>query len=48
VVRLAEEVGAHTPVTSAALAQYRAALAHADIGADADASRLIRLVRNHA
>ncbi|GAB1343880.1 NAD(P)-dependent oxidoreductase [Gemmatimonas sp.] len=48
VVRLAAEVGAHTPVTSAALAQYRAALAHADIGADADASRLIRLVREHA
>jgi 3-hydroxyisobutyrate dehydrogenase len=45
VVRLAEEVGAHTPVTAAALAQYRTAVARDDIGADGDASRLIRLVR---
>lgn len=45
VVRLAGEVGASTPVTAAALEQYRAALARDDIGADGDASRLIRLVR---
>lgn len=48
VVRLVEEVGAMAPVTRAALAQYRAAVAHADIGAEADASRLIRLVRPHS
>lgn len=45
VVRLADEVGATAPVTRAALAQYRTAVARADIGAEADASRLIRLVR---
>ena len=46
VVRLAADCGASTPVTTAALAQYERALAQADIGADADASRLIRLVRD--
>jgi 3-hydroxyisobutyrate dehydrogenase len=45
VVRLASEVGAHVPVTRAALEQYRAALEHPSIGADGDASRLIRLLR---
>lgn len=45
VVRLASEVGASTPVTDAALAQYRAAMERDDIGAEADASRLIRLRR---
>jgi 3-hydroxyisobutyrate dehydrogenase len=45
VVRLAEEVGAAVPLTQAALARYAAALAHAEIGHDADASRLIRLVQ---
>lgn len=45
VVRLAGDVGANTPVTAAALAQYDAAIARDDIGADSDASRLIRLVR---
>lgn len=45
VVRLAADCGALTPVTTAALAQYERALAQTDIGADADASRLIRLVR---
>ena len=45
VMRLAAEVGAEAPVTQAALAQYRAAIAREDIGADGDASRLIRLVR---
>ncbi len=45
VVRLAGEAGASAPVTAAALAQYERALAHPEIGADADASRLIRLVR---
>ncbi len=48
VVRLANDVGAQTPVTAAALAQYEAAMSHDDIGGDADASRLIRLLREHA
>lgn len=45
VVRLAGEAGAHIPITAAALAQYDAAIGRADIGAEGDASRLIRLVR---
>jgi 3-hydroxyisobutyrate dehydrogenase len=45
VVRLAHEVGASAPVTAAALAQYDRAIARDDIGADSDASRLIRLLR---
>jgi 3-hydroxyisobutyrate dehydrogenase len=43
--RLAGEVGASIPVTAAAIARYREAIAHADIGAEGDASRLIRLTR---
>lgn len=45
VVRLAGEAGAHIPITTAALAQYDTAIGRADIGAEGDASRLIRLVR---
>lgn len=45
VVRLAQEAGAIAPVTEAALAQFDAALARADIGYDGDASRLVRLLR---
>ncbi|BAH40230.1 NADP-dependent dehydrogenase [Gemmatimonas aurantiaca T-27] len=44
--RLAGEVGASIPVTRAALERYREAIAASDIGADGDASRLIRLTRN--
>lgn len=45
VVRLAHDVGATAPVTEAALAQFDAAIARADIGDEGDASRLIRLHR---
>ena len=46
VARLAAEAGASTPVTLAALAQYREAASHPAIGADADASALIRLLQH--
>ncbi|WP_337172844.1 NAD(P)-dependent oxidoreductase [Gemmatimonas aurantiaca] len=45
VARLAEDVGADIPVTRAALARYREALSHPDVGAEGDASRLIRMLR---
>jgi 3-hydroxyisobutyrate dehydrogenase len=45
VVRLAEAVGADIPITYAALSEYRRAIVEADVGPDADASRLIRLRR---
>lgn len=46
VVRLAEAVGADIPITYAALSEYRRAIVEADVGPDADASRLIRLRRS--
>ncbi len=46
VARLAAEAGTEAPVTLAALARYREAAAHPAIGADADASALIRLVQH--
>lgn len=45
VVRLAESVGADIPLTYAALSEYRRAIVEAEVGPDADASRLIRLRR---
>lgn len=45
VVRLAGEAGADVPFARAALAAYDEAMARADIGAEGDASRLIRLRR---
>jgi 3-hydroxyisobutyrate dehydrogenase len=45
VVRLAGEAGVDVPFARAALAAYDAAAGRADIGADGDASRLIRLRR---
>lgn len=45
VVRLAESVGADIPITYAALSEYRRAIVEAEVGPDADASRLIRLRR---
>lgn len=45
VARLAAEVGADIPVTRAALARYRDAISHPAIGAEGDASRLIRMLR---
>lgn len=46
VVRLAAEVGSSVPVTFAALARYRDATAHPEVGSDADASALITVVRH--
>jgi 3-hydroxyisobutyrate dehydrogenase len=43
VVRLAAELGAMVPMTQRAAELYREAGAHADVGADADVSRVIRL-----
>lgn len=45
VVRLGDEVSADVPCARAALAAYDAAVARPDIGAEGDASRLIRLRR---
>lgn len=45
VARLAAEVGADIPVTRATLARYRDAISHPAIGAEGDASRLIRMLR---
>ncbi|MCA0374321.1 MAG: NAD(P)-dependent oxidoreductase [Gemmatimonadetes bacterium] len=44
VVRLATDVGADVPVTTAALERFRAAYAREDIGGAADVSAIVRLV----
>lgn len=43
VARLAAERGAYVPMTSRAVELYAEAMAHVDVGVDADSSRLIRL-----
>ena len=45
VVRLAADNGAMVPLTQRAAELYREAAQHADVGADAEVSRIIRMLQ---